>query len=271
MLRRYRWTARRNFDRTERLSTHMTTRATSCDRTLISGLTLALFSATALGQAPEPEKKGWQTTARLAAAVNRGNTDTVTVAGSVNTGKKWDQNELAFGAAMNYGEESDRTTSSSVSGFGQYNRLLTERLYGYARVDALHDDMASLAYRVTFSPGVGYYVIKTDKLTLSGEVGPGFVMERFHNESQEEYFTIRFGERFGWQISKTARLWQSLDYNPQVDDFGNYLLNAEVGIATRISEGFELNLTAQNTYRSRPAEGRTENDFKLLAGVGYTF
>lgn len=247
------------------------TRENSWDGAVISGLTLAILSTTAWAQAPEPPKKGWQTTARLAAAVNRGNSDTVTVAGSLNTGKKWDQNELAFGAAVNYGEESDQTTSSSVSGFGQYNRLFTERLYGYARVDALHDDLASLAYRVSFSPGVGYYVVKTDKLTLSGEVGPGFVMEQFHNESQKEYFTIRFGEKFGWQISKTARLWQSLDYSPQVDDFGNYLLNAEIGIATKISEGFELSLIAQDTYRSRPAEGRTENDFKLLAGVGYTF
>ena len=239
-----------------------------------SGLGLAVLSVATVGQAAEPAAappKGWQTTARLAAALTRGNSDTVTVAGGVNTMKKWDRDELAFGAAVNYGEEEDRTTSSSLSGFGQYNHLFTDRFYVYGRVDALHDDLASLAYRVSFGPGAGYYFVKNDKITLSGEVGPGFVMEQYHNESQQEYFTIRFGEKFGWQITKNARIWQSLDYNPQVDDFGNYFLNAEVGIATKISEGFELSLIAQDTYRSRPADGRTENDFKLLAGVGYTF
>lgn len=255
----------------------MSTRDQSLNgRTVAAGLGLLAVSVTAAAQTASPAPaaqppKGWQTTARLAAAMNRGNSDTVTVAGSVNTIKKWDRDEFTAGAAVNYGEESNRTTSSSLSGFAQYNHLFTDRLYAYGRVDALHDDLASLAYRVMLSPGVGYYVIKNDKMTLSGEVGPGWAIEQYHNESQKDYFTIRFGEKFGWQITKNARVWQTFDYSPQVDDWGNYFINAEVGIATKISEGFELSLIAQDTYRSRPATDRTENDFKLLAGVGYTF
>lgn len=237
---------------------------------LASGLGLAAASLAALAQDAEAPK-GWKTSANVAAAMTRGNSDTVNVAAGLNTERKWDRDELAFGASVSYGEERDNVTASSISGYGQYNHLFTDRFYAYGRVDALHDDLASLAYRVALSPGVGYYLLKSDKFTLSGEFGPGFVMEKFHNESQQDYFTLRFGEKFGWQISKTSRLWQSFDYYPQVDDFGNYLMNAEIGIATKITEAMDLRLVAQDTYRSRPADGRTENDFKLMAGVGYTF
>ena len=69
---------------------------------------------------------------------------------------------------------SDRTKNADMArGFVQYNRLFTERLFGYGRVDALYDDVANIQYRVTLSPGLGYYFIKEPKTELSGEVGPG--------------------------------------------------------------------------------------------------
>ena len=38
--------------------------------------------------------------------------------------------------------------------------MFTDRFYGYARVDALHDGIADVEYRVTLSPGVSYYFAK---------------------------------------------------------------------------------------------------------------
>lgn len=48
-------------------------------------------------------------------------------------------------------------------------------------------------------------------------------------------------------------------------------MTAELGIATKITEALDLRGVASDNYRSRPAPGRTENDFKLVASVGYTF
>lgn len=237
---------------------------------VLSGLGLAAVATTALAQTAEAPK-GWKTTAQLGATITRGNSETTTVNGGLNTERKWAKDELAFGAAVTYGEDHNSVTASSITGFGQYNRLFTDRFYGYGRVDALHDDIANIAYRVTLSPGVGYYFLKNNKFTLSGEVGPGVVFEQLFNEDERTYATIRFGEKFTWQINKNARLWQTFDYQPKVDDWAEYVMNAEVGIATKITEHLDLRVVAQDTYRSRPAKDRKENDFKLIAGVGYTF
>ncbi len=207
----------------------------------------------------------------MGATLTRGNSDTVTASASINSERKWSSNELFFGAGATYGETDDTTTAANAAAFLQYNRLFSERWFGFARVDALHDDVADIAYRLTFSAGAGYYLVKNDKITLSVETGPGYVLEKYHHEDQRDYATIRFGEKFTWQISKTARLWQSLDYAPKIDDWADYLLTAEIGIATKITEALDLRVVAQDTYRSEPAPGREKNDFKLIAGIGYTF
>lgn len=220
---------------------------------------------------PKPDPTRWKTTAALAAAMTRGNSETASLGGSVDALKKWDKNELGFGAGFVYGEESGRVTAASATGYGQYNRLFSDRVFGYGRVDVFHDDVASIAYRVTFSPGAGYYFIKNDKITLNGEVGPGYVLEKFHNQDQEDYLTLRLAENFTWQISETSRLWQSAVYNPKVDEWDNFFFEAEVGVATKITKSLDLRVVANYNHRSHPAADRKKDDFRLLAGVGYTF
>lgn len=237
----------------------------------LTGLGLVALALPVGAQDAAAPKSTWKTTASLGAAMTRGNSDTVTANATLNSERKWAQNELLFGASATYGETDDTTTAANAAGFLQYNRLFSERLFGLVRVDALHDDVADIAYRLTFSAGAGYYLVKNDKITLSVEAGPGYVLEKYHHQDQREHATIRFGEKFTWQISKTARLWQSLDYAPKIDDWADYLLTAEIGIATKITESLDLRVVATDTYRSEPAPGRTENDFKLVAGVGYTF
>lgn len=222
-------------------------------------------------ETPKEDPTRWKTTAAVAAALTRGNSETVSLSGSVDTLKKWSDNELGFGAGFVYGEDSDSVLASNATGYGQYNRLFSERLFGYGRVDVFHDDVASIAYRVTFSPGAGYYFIKNDKFTLNGEVGPGYVLEKFHNQDQDDYITMRLAENFTWAISETSRLWQSAAYSPKIDEWDNFFLEAEVGVATKITKSLDLRVVANYNHRSHPASGRKKDDFRLLAGVGYTF
>jgi putative salt-induced outer membrane protein YdiY len=216
----------------------------------------------------------------LGLTLTKGNSDTLLATANILSAKKWEKNEIALGANAAYGEDDGTKNTESFSAFGQYNRLLNERLFGYGRVEGLYDGMAYIDYRVTVSAGLGYYFIKNDKMTLSAEVGPGWVAEKvggvdpLGNElpsQTEEYFTIRFAERFEYKISKTARLWQLAEYMPQIDDWGNYVITAELGIESSISKSLNLRAYLQDTYRSEPATGAEENDLKLVAGVQYKF
>jgi putative salt-induced outer membrane protein YdiY len=128
-------------------------------------LTLSAWSAFAQAVSapvtPEQKKPAWETTAALGLTLTRGNSDTLLFTGNVLGTKKSVVDEWALGADATYGENSNIKNTESLHGFAQYNRLINQRWYGYGRVDGLHDAIADIEYRGTFSVGIGYYFIKS--------------------------------------------------------------------------------------------------------------
>jgi len=74
-------------------------------------------------------------------------------------------------------------------------------------------------------------------------------------------------------LSDRARVWQTAEFLPQVDDLNNYIINAEVGIEADLNTTGKLALRAylQDTYNNVPAKGREKNDAKLVAAIAYKF
>ncbi len=226
----------------------------------------------ASAQTPAPTTNHWESSAQAGLTLTRGNSDTMLGTIGATTHRKWDHDELSFGADAIYGETKINGVTSrnanSVHGFGQYNRYFSDRLYGYGRVEGLHDEIADIRYRVTLSPGAGYFFIKEKKVDLSGELGPGYIFERL-GTNDSNYATLRVGEKFHWQLSDRARVWQTAEWLPKVDDFNDYIINFEIGIEADLTAGKKLSLRTflQDTYNSDPAPGREKNDAKLVSAI----
>jgi putative salt-induced outer membrane protein YdiY len=257
-------------------------------RVLTPGLLLAVggsaMAADPVAEAEPPEERPkWESTAGIGLSVSAGNTENLLFSANLGTQRSWEQNELRFGLTGGYGEsrvdvtdpdtgEVRRRTDKNtdfVRGFGQYNRFVSERFFWYGRADAVHDDIANIMYRVTLSPGAGYYFIRNPRTTLSGEVGPGYVFEK--TDETDDYMTIRFSERFEHRLSDRARVWQFAEYLPQVDDLDNFIINAEIGVEADLTRSLSLRVVAQNTYDNEPSSGLENNDFRLIAGLNYRF
>ncbi len=226
-----------------------------------------------------PPKNPWDASASLGATLTRGNSKTLLVSGQFMANKKFGQNEINLGADGVYGEnevtipgdgKTTQTSANAIHGFAQYNRLFSDRFFGFGRVEALNDQIALVHYRVAATVGAGYYLIQKTTLTLRAEVGPGYVWENLAGV-ENDYATLRVAERGEWKINARAKLWESLEYLPQVDRFQNYVVNAEFGIDTAITAHLSQVTFIQDTYRSEPAAGRLHNDMKLVAGVKYKF
>lgn len=212
----------------------------------------------------------WEKSASLGLTLTKGNSDTLLFTADVQAAKKWTSDELALGASVSYGENSSVKNNEALRAFSQWNHLFSDRFFGYLRGDALHDAVADVEYRVTLSPGIGYYIIKKDTTRLSVEGGPGIVFEKQGN-AESQYFTARIAERFDHKLSDRARIWQSLEFLPQVDDFNNYIINAEVGVEAALTKKLSLRVYAQDTYDREPAPGRKQNDVKLVSAVALKF
>ena len=62
-----------------------------------------------------------------------------------------------------------------------------------------------------------------------------------------------------------------MEWLPKVQDFNNYLVNAEAGVSAPINKSLSVSLVAQDTYKNVPAAGKLKNDLKLIAGLSYNF
>src|SRR5262245_40028084 len=135
----------------------------------LAALATTTFSGFAQSAPTAPKEAGWLTSAAFGLSLARGNTDNLLTTGNLLTSKKWDQNEVDLGLDGSYGETDGIQSAGNAHAFGQYNRLFTERFFGLFRVDAMNDAIADVEYRVTISPGVGYYFLKSTNTFLRVE------------------------------------------------------------------------------------------------------
>lgn len=226
-----------------------------------------------------PPKSHWESVAAASMALTRGNSRSFLATATVDSKHKWTDDEALLGAGAGYGDttthnaaggETTTKTQDYLKGYAQWNHLFTQRLYGGLRIEGLHDDIADINYRFTFSPLSGYYLIKTTNTLLSAEVGPSYIYEQLAGETKS-YLGLRIGERFEQKFATGAKIWETLEWIPQIDKFDNWIANAEVGVSAPITKALDVRLVAQDTYNNRPADNRLKNDFKLLAGIGYRF
>ncbi|MCU0771466.1 MAG: DUF481 domain-containing protein [Verrucomicrobia bacterium] len=243
-------------------------------KSILAAAALAGAGTTGMAQEPatsvvetNPPPK-WEASASLGFSLTSGNSDTLLLTGGLVGNRKFDDANLELGLNGAYGENDGDRNVQTLRGSGQYNDLFTERAYWYGRAEGLHDGIAEIEYRFTIGPGIGYYFLKKEKTFLRGESGPAFVCERKGNVNSD-YFTIRFAERFEHQFNERVKLYQTLEFLPQIDEWNDYLVNFELGIESALSEKTSLNVFLLDNYVSQPAPGLEHNDIKLVTALKY--
>ena len=235
------------------------------------GVTSLAFVQAATNQVALTNKPMWESSLGVGFTLTRGNSDTLLATANIQTHRKTLEDEISLGADGAYGENDSVQNVNSAHAFSQYNHLFSERFYGYLRADALHDEIADLQYRITLSPGVGYYFLRQTNTSLAGEFGPAMVFERL-GEEDNNYVTLRLAERFEHKFTENnARVWQSAEILPQVDDFNNFVVNAEVGLEAAVYKKISLQAYVQDNFVNEPASGRQQNDLRIVSGLKYKF
>jgi putative salt-induced outer membrane protein YdiY len=248
--------------------------------TLTVGIAAFLVAASVIGwaqvaRAGDAPTTNWNGNVAFGLSLARGNSDTFLMNASALAQRAWDQNELKFGAdgqygLNNWGQTNQTQSANSIHGFADYKRLFTERVYGDLNVDGTHDDIAQVRYRLIVGPAGGYYFIKSDTTKVNGEIGPSLIDERLGRDNKT-YVTMRVTERAEHSFNKGSKIWEQVDYLPQVDDFNNYLVNSEVGAEAAMNTRLSLRIVAADKFNSMPAAGRKENDITLISALVYKY
>lgn len=216
------------------------------------------------------DEPGWQGKAAAGLNLTKGNSDTTGLNLEVKAERKEEKHDISLGALFAYGESDGEATEENAKAFVQYNRLITEKAYLYANCEIAYDSVASLDYRFIAGPGIGYYLLKDENQTLGIEVGASYVSEQVRADSKTDAFALRVTQRYERALSKTAKISATVEYLPELDDFGTFLLNAELGVETAISGRFSLRAVVQDRYDSDPAADVEENDVTVKMTLVYS-
>ena len=224
-----------------------------------------------VGEEKEKEK-GWKRSIAAGVSVTGGNSDSSVFTVSADGERVWKRDEIRLGIDAGYGNSDGTKSRESLHAVGQYKRLINKRWYASLQTDTFHDGTADLTYRVVVGPGIGYYFMKTDVTRLGVEIGPSFVIEKLHGKDENNFTSLRIGERFDREISESAKVWQSLEYLPQVDDFtGNYITIFEVGLEAAINKTLSIRTVGQHRYDGEPAVDKRHYDVSLVSSLVFRF
>lgn len=216
-------------------------------------------------------KYPWQNTITAGLTLTRGNSDTVLTSLKYYTDKKTPINEFTIEGDGTYGSAAGIANNETLHGFSQWNHLFSPSWYSYLRAEGLHDGIAQVKYRATLTSGLGYYFIKNTNTTLSAESGPGIVIERV-GIADNTYATMRVAQRFEHKFNVNAsRIWETVEFLPQIDKPSDYLVNAEIGAESAIYKQVSLQICLDDNFNSQPALGLKRNDVKIVSGISYKF
>ncbi|MBR3086393.1 MAG: DUF481 domain-containing protein [Kiritimatiellae bacterium] len=162
--------------------------------------------------------------------------------------------------------KSKKTTAKNGELKGKVIIPVAEPFSAYFDASAFRDEIADIDYRFMVGPGVVWDVVKTDDFGFALELGIAPMWEKTDGET--EYYTmLRLGERVEKKLGKGAKIWESVEYLPAIDDSDKYLVNAECGVESPLADNLSLHVTLKDKYNSLPADGNEKNDVSLIVGV----
>jgi putative salt-induced outer membrane protein len=146
----------------------------------------------------------------------------------------------------------------------RYEAGLTEKVYAFGEVSYLRDVFKNVTYLVAPQVGAGYRFVKTKEITLSLDAGVGGAFEKNPSVDSKSSPAVSAAQSFSYQLGpgilfneKVAGLWKT-------NNFSDYNVHFEAGVATSVSRRSELKVTYILDYKNLPTGGALRSDSTVL-------
>lgn len=232
-----------------------------------------------------PSIETWHGSINVAYQSARGNTyeNSATVLANVN--RRWEKDRINGNFGYYYSEtgtteENKEKSTDRWEIEGQHDHFWSERFYIYENAKFEQDDIAGLDYRLRLGAGAGYQWLDgrnfdaTGKWSFNQEVGAAWIKNSYVNadpSADDSYATVRYAHHLKYfpKWNEKVEMFHNLEYLPQVDDWENYLIKADVGFTTKLVMDFNLLCKIEWDYNSMPSVGRKSSDMRYIIGLGY--
>lgn len=231
------------------------------------------LAGTAAAQTATPAPAPWTGSLAAGLALTGGNTSTATtnLAFTVESDKTRRNVIRAEGLNIRSSRDGDAIVDrTSLSAEDDYK--LTDRSYGFGRLQYLRDQFKSIDYLISPTAGVGYRVLDTMVSTITADVAIGAVTEKNPGIERRSSGAMTAGEKATHKLSDSATLTQSLTGLWKTSDFGDSLITFQAGLAANVTSRTQLKVEFIDTYKNQPPSVLVKkNDTALIMSVVFKF
>lgn len=216
---------------------------------------------------------GWSRSAELGLVAARGNTETSTVRLKASGTRKWEKGKLkleagalrveetertrtALGTPDDFAvieDETTRTTADNLTLRGQYDRKISERLFGFGAAGWESDKPAGIDSRSTVAGGLGTVWADREGFESRTDYGVTYTREEPTGGESDTFLGLRLAWNLTWKLTATTTLTQDLQVDQNLDDTDDLRADEQASIAVAMTERLALKVSAQLKYDHQPA------------------
>jgi putative salt-induced outer membrane protein YdiY len=218
---------------------------------------------------PAPEQP-WDITGGLGVALTDGNSNTLTVAFTLDAKKEWGPWKSTTAVRITYAQADSVETASEWVLIERFERALSEVASVFVDLWLEHDEFESLDYRIQPTAGYKRRLVKKTNFELWGNIGAGFV----HNEYRVNPDTEGIGQLgvdWTWQITKQLKYEQVILLYPSLSYGGEGRLVFSAKFTTPISDRIDGSLVITDQYNTMPVAGNKYNDLTVILSLAIKF
>jgi putative salt-induced outer membrane protein YdiY len=219
--------------------------------------------------AEDEAPRRWKGEAEAGVLATDGNTNTRNISARVglelNLAEKW-ANE--FGLEALYSEDSGEAAAERYVLYGKGSYRLDRANYVYLKARFENDRFAGYDHRISESAGYGRFVVRSEKLTIRLEGGPGGTHIKFRDSKKVDELILNLAGKLSWRLGDTATLGQEI--------------TADIGETRNVTESVTSlqtlvvgNLTTKIAYTlrndSNPAPDTGSTDTRLSVTLVFSF
>jgi len=169
-------------------------------------------------------------------------------------------------------------TAQSWRGGWKYDRNVNPRTFVTIFDDYENDKFQNLSFRGVFGGGFGYHAVKSARSQLDVLGGIALNHESYSvaiappatskSRNSGEFY---WGDDYGFKVNKASTFTQSFRMFNNLSDSGQYRVNFDIGMVTKVAKWLSWQVTASDRYLTNPSPGRKTNDLLISSGVRVTF
>jgi putative salt-induced outer membrane protein YdiY len=230
----------------------------------------SILLAAGLEKPPQPDH--WNGNFGLGYTLNRGNSEQTSLVTTFDTGRKGETTRFSSHSSVTStsSEGGEKTNKGSTK--SKFELEHSDRFFYFAALDADYNRQAGINLRLSPGAGVGIAALTGNKLRLDFNLGANPVTEMLRGQPNRTKGHYLASEALELQLNGRTRLTQNVSWKPRFDKTEDYLLNFGITLASQLTNSFDLKMTLEGKYDSRPpvrAMAVKRQDWMFFTSISY--